>query len=143
MLEPGLKHSLSLPVTHAQTVPALSQSLQGFADMPPVFATAFMVGFIEWACIEALHPHLPDDAITLGTHVDVSHCAPTPVGLTVTAHVELLSVEGRCLRFRVSCRDDFHLIGEGFHERHIVDRHAFAARIDAKRNRRASAVAHS
>ena len=93
--------------------------------MPPVLATACLVGFIEWACIEALHPFLDQGEHTLGTHVDVSHVAPTPAGMMVSAEVELIAVEGRKLRFKVSCRDEDGLIGEGFHERAVIDHARF------------------
>lgn len=131
-LKPGLRHLQSLRVDRALTVPAMSGAFASFADMPPVFATAFMVAFIEWACIEALHPYLDGGERTVGTHVDVSHVAATPVGMTVIAEVELLSVEGRKLRFRVSCRDEAGPIGEGFHERAVIDHARFMERVAAK-----------
>jgi fluoroacetyl-CoA thioesterase len=131
-LKPGLRHSHSIRVDAALTVPALSQEFAGFADMPPVFATALMVGFIEWTCLEALAPHLAPGERTVGTHVDVSHVAATPVGMTVTAEVELVAVDGRKLRFKVLCRDEADVIGEGFHDRAVVDHAKFMARIAAK-----------
>jgi fluoroacetyl-CoA thioesterase len=130
-LKPGLRHVQTLPVDQSLTVPAVSKAF-AFEDMPPVFATAFMVGFIEWACIEALRPYLDADERTVGTHVDVSHTAATPVGLTVTAEVELIAAEGRKLRFKVACRDDAGPIGEGFHERAVIDLARFMARVAAK-----------
>ncbi|WP_206522109.1 MULTISPECIES: thioesterase family protein [unclassified Mesorhizobium] len=110
----------------------MTTAFASFADMPPVFATAFMVGFIEWACVEALRPFLSSHERTVGTHVDVSHVAATPVGMTVTADVELVAVQGRKLRFKVSCSDENGLIGEGFHERAVVDYDKFMARVLAK-----------
>jgi fluoroacetyl-CoA thioesterase len=130
-LKPGLHHAQSLRVDESLTVPAVSKAF-AFEDMPPVFATAFMVGFIEAACIEALRPYLNDSERTVGTHIDVSHTAATPVGLTVTAEVELVAVEGRKLRFKVACRDDGGPIGEGFHERAVIDVARFMARVAAK-----------
>jgi fluoroacetyl-CoA thioesterase len=100
--------------------------------MPPVFATAFMVAFIEWTCIEALKPYLAPGEHTVGTHVDVSHVAATPVGMTVTATVELVEIEGRKLRFRVACRDESDLIGERFHERAIIDAARFMSKMSKK-----------
>ena len=128
----GMQHRLQLRVDERLTVPALSSAFTGFTDMPPVFATAFMVGFIEWACIELLRSALPPEFKTVGTHVDVSHVAATPIGMTVTADVELISVKGRNLRFRVRCSDDAGLIGDGTHERAIVDSAKFLKRILAK-----------
>lgn len=91
-----------------------------------------MVGLIEWACIEALRPFLDESKRTVGTQVDVCHVAATPIGMTVAAEVELIAVEGRNLRFRVSCRDEDGLIGEGFHECAIIDYAKFMARVAAK-----------
>ncbi len=136
-LKTGLRHVQRLTVGDAMTVPALSYAFAGFADMPAVLATAMMVGFIEWACIEALRPHLEAGEATVGTHVDVSHIAPTPSGLNISAEVELIEIRGRMLRFRVSCRDDYDPIGEGFHERMLIDRDKFAARVRAKAGRSA------
>jgi fluoroacetyl-CoA thioesterase len=130
-LKPGLRHVQTLGVDHSLTVPAVSKAF-AFEDMPPVFATAFMVGFIEWACIEALRPYLDADERTVGTHVDVSHTAATPVGMTVTAEIELIAIEGRKFRFKVACRDDAGPIGEGFHERAVIDLARFMARVAAK-----------
>ena len=122
----------TLKVDESLIVPAVSEHFTGFADMPPVFATAFMVGFIEWACIEAIRPHLEPGEHTVGTHVNVSHMAATPVGMNVTAFVELIAAEGRKLVFRVTCRDEKDIIGEGTHERAIVDIARFATRVAAK-----------
>ena len=79
----------------------------------------------------------------MGTHIDVSHTAATPVGMTVTASVGLVAVDGRRLRFRVACRDDAETIGaetigaetigEGWHDRAIIDRARFAERLALKR----------
>jgi fluoroacetyl-CoA thioesterase len=127
----GLSHSLSLRIDRSLTVPEVSTSFD-FADMPPVFATAYMVGFIEWTCIEALRPYLEPHERTVGTHVDVSHVAATPVGMTATAEVELVAVEGRKLRFKVKCSDEGGPIGEGFHERAVIDQAKFMQRLSQK-----------
>jgi fluoroacetyl-CoA thioesterase len=131
----GTRHRLQLRVDERLTVPALSSAFAGFTDMPPVFATAFMVSFIEWACIELLRFSLPPEFKTVGTHVDVSHVAATPIGMTVTADVELISVEGRNLRFHVRCSDEAGLIGEGTHARAIVDSAKFLKRLLTKKER--------
>ncbi len=131
-LKPGLRHRQEIHIDEELTVPALSTAFTGFADMPPVFATAFLIGFIEWASIEALRPYLEPDERSVGTYVDVSHIAATPVGMTVTAEVEIVEIRGRKVRFKVACRDDAGLIGEGFHERAVIDRHKFMARVSKK-----------
>jgi fluoroacetyl-CoA thioesterase len=127
----GLKHSQSLEVGPDLTVPAVSRHLAHFQDMPAVFATAFMVAFIEDTCVAALKPHFAPGQKSVGTRVDVSHLAATPVGRTVTCAVELVEVEGRKLKFKVACRDDKGPIGEGFHERALIDVAKFLARLEA------------
>jgi fluoroacetyl-CoA thioesterase len=131
-VQPGLRHSQSILVEDRLTVPAVSQAFTGFSDMPPVFATAFLVGFVEWTCIEALRPLLSHTQKTVGVHVDLSHSAATPVGMTVTADVELTEVEGSRLRFKVICRDDKDVVCEGHHDRYIVETDRFMARLAKK-----------
>ena len=128
----GITHSLPLQVSERLLVTAFSRDFPAFADLPPVFATAFMVGFIEWACIEALHPWLPDGETTVGTHVYLSHVSPTPLGMKVTANVELLEAKGRTLRFSVACYNECGLIGSGFHERTVIDPRHFMAKVRKK-----------
>lgn len=139
-LVPGLSHTLTLTVNDRLLTTAFSPDFSGFADLPPVFATAFMVGFAEWACIEALRPHLEDGLKTVGTHVYLSHVAPTPRGMMVEAVVELVEIKGRILRFRVDCYDECGLIGSGFHERAVIEPARFMTRVE-DRARRAQARA--
>ncbi|MEK7810307.1 MAG: thioesterase family protein, partial [Pseudomonadota bacterium] len=101
-LKPGLSYEHSFTIPTSKTVPALYPEAEEFRVMPEVFATGFMVGFLEWACIKCINPHIdwPREQ-TVGTHVDVSHLAATPPGLVVTAKVELIEVDGRRLVFQV------------------------------------------
>jgi fluoroacetyl-CoA thioesterase len=131
-LVPGITHTLSLEVNDQLLVTAFTPHFSGLADPPPLFATAFMVGFMEWACIEALKPYLPDGHNSVGTHVYLSHVAPTPLGMKVTAQVELVEIKGRTLRFRVDCYDACDLIGSGFHERTVIDTRRFIAKVAEK-----------
>jgi fluoroacetyl-CoA thioesterase len=131
-LVPGITHTLSLEVNDRLLVTAFTPHFSALADLPPVFATAFMVGFMEWACIEALKPYLLDGENTVGTHVYLSHVAPTPMGMKVTAQVELVEVKGRTFRFRVDCYDECDLIGSGFHERTVIDTVRFMAKVREK-----------
>jgi fluoroacetyl-CoA thioesterase len=101
--------------------------------MPAVFATGFLVGFVEWTCIQAVNPHLDwPTEMTLGTHVDLSHTAPTPPGMDVTARVTLTHVEGRKLTFDVEVRDDAEVIGTGKHERFVIEAGKFNAKVARK-----------
>lgn len=130
-LVPGLFHSENMVVTPAHTVPQVG-NWPGFADMPPVFATAMMIGFMEQTCIQALRPYLRDSQRTVGTHVNMNHVAATPVGMQVVAQVELVEIHGRSLTFKVTCSDDVGLIGEGTHQRAIIDWQRFEERLAAK-----------
>src|SRR5271163_4639675 len=116
-LMPGLRHSATLTVSEALTVPAQARLFDPATDMPPVFATANMIAFVEWTCVAALAPYLGPDQRTVGTRVEMTHTAATPIGMAVTAEIELVEINGRTLRFKVACRDEKDPIGEGFHER--------------------------
>ncbi len=128
----GLVFRQSVAVDESLTVPRVSAKYTGFADMPPVFATAYLVGLVETTCVDALRPYLAANEQTVGTHVDMSHIAATPVGMNVTAEIELVAVEGRKLTFKVACRDEMELICAGYHERMIVDRAKFMGRVAGK-----------
>lgn len=91
-----------------------------------------MVALMEAACVDCVERLLPAGYLSLGTHLDVTHSAPTPVGLTVIATAELINVDGRKLVFRLEARDDHELIGKGSHTRMIVDSTRFNARLAAK-----------
>lgn len=134
MLKSGIKFEQSIVVSEKLVVPAMSDFFAGFVDMPNVFATAFLVGFVEWTCVEALRLYLSSDERTVGTHINLSHTAATPIGLKVTAEVELVEVEGRKLRFKIICRDEIEIISEGFHERFIINYNKFMERVEKKRS---------
>lgn len=131
-LQAGLTHQASIRVTEALTVPAMAHAYPSLAGMPPVFATAFMIAFIEWTCVEALRLYLLPHQHTVGVHVDVSHKAATPIGMQVTAEVELIEIKDRRLRFKVLCRDEIDDIGAGFHDRAVIDQEKFLNRVLGK-----------
>ena len=132
-LRPGLRyeHKFLLPPT--KTVPALYPESPEFQAMPEVFATGYMVGFLEWACIMCINPHLdwPQEQ-SLGTHINVSHEAATPPGLEVTATVEVIAVEAQRVTFAVSAHDGIDLIAQGTLERYIIDKARFDNKIRSK-----------
>jgi fluoroacetyl-CoA thioesterase len=132
-LQPGLTHTFQFRVPESKTVPHLYPEATMFQEMPAVLATGFMVGLLEWACIETIRPHLdwPSEQ-TLGTHVNFSHEAATPPGLTVTVSVELTHVEGRKLKFRVEAHDGIDKISAGTHERYVIDAQRFRAKVAQK-----------
>ncbi|KIC41946.1 hypothetical protein RA27_00595 [Ruegeria sp. ANG-R] len=131
-LQPGLKHEASLTVTDAMLVPNVNSDLAAFADMPHVFATAMMVGFIEATCIECLQGHLEPGEHTVGTHINVSHTAATPQSMTVRASVTLDRIERKMLWFRVEAFDEKSLIGKGSHQRAIINVDRFVKQVKDK-----------
>lgn len=135
-LKTGIRYEHKFTVPASKTVPALYPESAEFVAMPEVFATGFLVGLLEWACIKAINPHLdwPLEQ-TVGTHIDVSHEAATPPGLEVTATVELVALEGKKLVFKVEAHDGVDLISRGTHERYIIDKEKFDARVAAKKPR--------
>lgn len=129
-VEVGARHRLHYVVPESKTVPHVYEDAEEFAVMPRVFATAFLVGLLERACVELLLDHLDwPREMTVGTHVDVSHTAPTPPGRTVTVEVELVEVEGRRLVFEVTAHDGVAEISRGRHERHLIDADRFRERL--------------
>ncbi|HWD60060.1 MAG TPA: hypothetical protein VG308_17380, partial [Stellaceae bacterium] len=86
-LKPGLRHSETLTVSEALSVPAQARLFDPATEMPPVFATAQMIAFVEWTCVHALAPYLGPDQRSVGTRVEMTHTAATPLGMTVTAEV--------------------------------------------------------
>lgn len=132
-LQPGLTHEFKFTVPENKTVPYLFPEAPQFQAMPRVLATGFMVGLIEWTCIEAIAPYLDWPAEqSVGTEVRLSHLAATPPGLTVTVRVRLERVEGRKLVFSVSADDGVDKISEGTHERFVIDAAKFNARVAQK-----------
>ena len=133
-LQPCLEHVFSFLVPLDKTVFALYPESEEFQQMPEVFATGFMVGFLEWACILAIKPHLdwPEEQ-TVGTHINVSHCAATPPGLEVTAKIKLIEVDGHRLVFEVEAHDGVDLIARGTHERFFFQCDNFKQKASAKK----------
>jgi len=134
-LKPGITFEHQFTPGENKLVPALYPEAEEFQLMPEVFATGFMVGFLEWACLKALIPHLDWPAEqSVGTHVNVSHEAATPAGMTVTAKVKLVEVNGRRLKFEVEGFDQAGLISRGTHERYVIDKSRFDQALNQKRN---------
>jgi fluoroacetyl-CoA thioesterase len=133
-LQRGLSATFAFVIPENKTVPYLYPESPEFQPMPMVFATGFLIGLIEWACILAIKPHLDWPAEqTVGTDVRLTHSAATPPGLTVTVHAVLEEVEGRRLRFAVSAHDGVDEISRGTHERFVIDSARFSAKAAQKR----------
>jgi fluoroacetyl-CoA thioesterase len=132
-LKEGLTHSFRFKIDTSKCVPALYPEADELATMPEVFATGYMVGLLEWTCIQALMPHIdwPTEQ-SVGTHIDVSHLAATPPGLTVTVTAKLVAVDGRRLAFEVEAHDGVDTICRGRHERFVINREKFDRNVAQK-----------
>ncbi len=132
-LQPGLSFEFKFMVPENKTVPFLYPESPEFQQMPRVLATGFMVGLFEWACIQAINPHLdwPREQ-TVGIEVRLNHTAATPPGLTVTVKGKLEKVEGRKLTFSLLADDGVDRISEGIHDRFVIDAAKFNAKMAAK-----------
>lgn len=97
-----------------------------------VFATPMMIALMEKAALTAVDPHLEAGFATVGLTVNVKHMAATPVGMKVTAAAELLEVQGKKLTFRIEAFDEAEKIGEGLHERYIIELFKFLERTEKK-----------
>lgn len=98
-----------------------------------VYATPAMIGLMEGTCLAAVDPHLPEGMATVGIRLDVRHLAATPVGLGVRATAELIEVAGKRLTFKMEAFDDKEKIGEGIHERYIIDVKKFMEKAQNKK----------
>ena len=132
-LKEGLAHTFAFSIDDSKLVPALYPESEEFQAMPNVFATGYMIGLIEWTCIQTLNPHLdwPQEQ-SVGTHVDVSHIAATPPGFEVTVEVKLVEVDGRRLVFEVEAHDGIDLISRGRHERFVISKDKFDRKMGHK-----------
>ena len=132
-LKPGLARQFKFTVSENKTVPFLYPEAAEFQQMPKVLATGFMVGLIEWTCIQAVNPYIdwPREQ-TVGIGVQLSHLAATPPGLTVNVAVRLEKVDGRKLAFSISADDGIDKISEGTHERFIIDAAKFNKKVAEK-----------
>lgn len=131
-LRVGLRHSETITIPAGLTVPEMADRFSGFADMPPVSATAYLVAFVEWTCLRALAPCLRPGQRSVGTRVDLSHDAATPIGMKATAEIELVEFDGRRMRFKVACHDARDPIGSGFHDRFVIDEAKFLKKLAEK-----------
>ena len=125
-LSPGLKGSAALVVGEEHTAPRIG------SGKVHVLATPVMINLIEAASLDAVEHLLPAGHQSLGTRLDVRHIAATPVGMRVAATAEVIGLEGRTIRFRVEARDEKELIGDGVHERDVVNVERFDERVRRK-----------
>src|SRR3954466_9135768 len=125
-LEPGLKGSIEIVVGEQHTAPHVG------SGRVHVLATPVMVNLMEAAALQAVEGLLPPGDQTVGTHLDITHTAATPVGMRVKAYAELTKVDKRTLTFSVYAEDDKERIGGGIHERIVINLERFDVRMQEK-----------
>jgi len=125
-MEPGLSHTMSWRVEERHLASAFGSGLVA------VLATPALVGFCEECARRSVAAHLAPGQKTVGISITLRHLAATPPGMRVTVHSQLVAVDGRKLRFRFEADDGVDRIGEGEHERFIIDEDRFAETIEAK-----------
>lgn len=131
-LTAGLQHRFAYTVPEEKTVPHLYREAPELQIMPEVFATGFMVGLLEWTCVQLMAPHLEKGEGSVGIHVDVSHNAATVPGQVVTVDATCTAVNGRRVAFEVVAHDGVEIIGKGRHERMVVPWARFVQRVNDK-----------
>jgi len=132
-LQSGMTFEFNYRVSETRTVPNLFPDIEEGAVMPKVLATGYMVGLMEFACIRFINPHIDwPRQQTVGIHINVSHTAATPPGMTVTIKGRLEKVEGRKLSFSLKAFDNQDQISQGTHDRFVIDAEKFNAAVAKK-----------
>lgn len=126
MLETGIKGTRTVTVNEKNTAKAMGS---GTLD---VFATPALIALMEETCWRSIANELEDGCGTVGTLLEIKHTAPTPVGMKVTCESTLTEVDGRRLVFEVIARDAKGVVGEGKHERFIIQNEKFQVKANAK-----------
>ncbi len=126
MIEIGLKGNLTETVSESLTASHIG------SGTVRVLATPMMIALMEKCCRIAAKPYLEEGQETVGTHVNVSHVSATPVGMQVHIECELVEIDRRKLTFKVSAHDERGLVGEGLHERFIIDVAKFSEKVNNK-----------
>jgi fluoroacetyl-CoA thioesterase len=125
-LQPGLSGRAELIVGEQHTAPRVGSGLVH------VLATPVMINLFEAAALDAVDQYLPAGYQSLGTVLNVRHIAATPVGMRVRASAEIVKIEGRTVFLRVKAEDEKELIGDGMHERVVVNVDKFSQRVKRK-----------
>ncbi len=126
MLTVGISHEMTRNVTDENTAASLGS---GLLD---VFATPAMVALMEETCMKSVQAELDEGCGTVGTGLTIHHVSATPVGMTVRCASKLVEVDGRKLVFDVQAFDEAGLIGQGTHERFIIESEKFFAKAKKK-----------
>lgn len=129
-IEVGIKGRAETVVVQENTAAAVGSGLV------PVFATPYMIALMENAAVNALTPYMEENQGSVGTHLDVSHDAATPIGMKVWAEAEVTAVDGKALTFSVTAYDEAGVIGKGTHNRFIIAVDRFLAKAEKKKEGR-------
>ncbi len=129
-LQIGMKAKLEIEVKEKDTAESFG------SGGVRVLATPMMIGIMEGAALKAVDPHLPQGFATVGSHLDVKHIAATPVGMIAYATAELTAIEGKKLTFVIEAYDEKEKIGEGTHQRYIIQLDKFLKRTEEKKENR-------
>ena len=127
MLEIGMKGSAETVVTIDNTAKAFTSGTL------EVFATPAMISLMEETCWKMIQPELEEGLGSVGTKVDVSHMAPSAIGMTIMCEATLIEIDGRRLTFEVVCSDENGMVGMGTHERFIINNEKFMAKAQGKK----------
>jgi len=127
MLEIGMKSTEETVVTLDNTAKAFcSGALE-------VFATPAMISLMEEVCWKMVQPELEEGLGTVGSKVNITHMAPSAIGMTVQCEATLIEIDGRKLSFEVVCSDENGMVGMGTHERYIINNERFMAKANGKK----------
>lgn len=132
-LKPGFTFEFTYEVPENKTVPHLFPEFLEGNEMPKVLATGFMIGLFEFTCIKAINPFInwPEEQ-TVGIHVNVSHMAATPPGMTLTVKGVVTEIKGKKLSFSIEAFDGIDKISQGTHDRFIINADAFNKALEKK-----------
>ena len=125
-LKTGIKNTKEQVVTEDMTAAAAGSGGQR------VFSTPHMIALMELTSWSGVEPFMEEGKTTVGTHLDIAHVSASPVGAHIICESELTGIDGRKLTFKVSASDDAGLIGEGTHERFIIDIDKFMSKTESK-----------
>ncbi|MBO5247664.1 MAG: thioesterase family protein [Eubacterium sp.] len=127
MLENGIKGTQTVTVNEKNTALAMGSGVL------EVFATPAMIALMEETCWRSIADALGEENTSVGTLLEIRHTAPTPVGMNVTCESTLTEIDGRRLVFQVTAYDEKGTVGEGKHERFVVQKEKFQNKANDKR----------
>lgn len=125
-LAPGVSLSKRLSVDEGRCIVFLGREMM-------VYSTPSMVNDVEYTCYDAILPHLEEGENSVGSHIEIDHLGPTPLGMEVRIEVKVLELEKRRVKFAFAVHDAVEQVGRGTHTRFVVDQAKTRERVAAKR----------